>query len=411
MSIPLRKLTIIGGGAAGIFCAVTAAQRAPGLEVEVLEKTSKLLAKVKISGGGRCNVTHACFSIPEILKKYPRGNRFLRKGFQQFFTSDTFEWFECRGVQLKTEADGRVFPVSDSSQTIINCLLQEAEKQQVSLKLQCEVKSISRMASGFELRLANGESTHSDFVCVACGGFPKAEQFGWLQALGHTIAEPVPSLFTFNIPENPLQNLPGVSVPEATVRIAGTSLSQSGATLVTHWGLSGPAVLRLSAWGARELQNKKYDFSVTVNWLANQNEQQLRENWQNLRLEFATQKIKNRNPFGLPQRLWEQLLLLSEISLEQRWADLPARQQNKLISLLCSQELKVLGKTTYKDEFVTAGGINLDEINPETMESRIIPNLYFCGEVMDVDGITGGFNFQHAWTSGFVAAQSIVAQL
>lgn len=404
-----KRLVVIGGGAAGFFCAVNAARLHPSLEVVILEKTTKLLSKVKVSGGGRCNVTHACFSIPEMAANYPRGSQFLKKAFHWFFTTDTIHWFEERNVFLKKEEDGRMFPVTDSSQTIIDCLMQEVNRHGIDIQMKSEVKHIERQNEQFLLKLADKRELTSDFICVACGGFAKTELFNWLQQLGHTIAEPVPSLFTFNMPGNSITKLMGVSVPEAVVKVIGQKLSANGPLLITHWGLSGPAVLRLSAWGARQLAISNWQFAILVNWLPQFTEQTLKEEIQRLRFELATQKIANRNPFGLPQRLWEYFLLESGISLTLRWADLPAKEQQKLIKHCCAQEFAINGKTTFKEEFVTSGGIQLSEIDANTMESKIVPHLFFAGEIMDVDGITGGFNFQHAWTSGFIAAKAIAS--
>ncbi|MEO5947370.1 MAG: NAD(P)/FAD-dependent oxidoreductase [Chitinophagaceae bacterium] len=402
-----KKLVVIGGGAAGFFCAVNAARINPLLEVIILEKSNKLLSKVGVSGGGRCNVTHACFDMQEMSKKYPRGGSFIKKTFHQFFTTDTISWFEERGVKLKTENDGRMFPVTDSSQTIINCLLSEAQLYGVKILMKTEVKTIVKEDDLFKMELSNGETLIADFVCIASGGYPKVSMFRWLTELGHSVEEPVPSLFTFNMPKHPITKLMGVSVPNATVKIIGTKLSQTGPLLITHWGLSGPAILKLSAWGARELASKNYDFNISVNWFTDYNEQQLAEKFQAIRFELASQKIANKNPFGLPQRLWEFILESSGVKNELRWADLPAKEQNKLIKNLCAFEFNVKGKTTFKEEFVTAGGIKLNEIDHNTMMSKVVPNLFFAGEIMDVDGVTGGFNFQHAWTSGFVAAKGI----
>jgi len=404
-----KTLVVIGGGAAGFFCAVNAARMNPSLKVLLLEKSNKLLSKVKVSGGGRCNTTHACFDIPELVKKYPRGQNFLKKSFHQFYTQDTIDWFEERGVQLKKEEDGRMFPVTDNSQTIIDCLLKEADKYKVAVQLQTGVTSIQKKENKFELQLSNGDIISADFVCVATGGFPKANMFDWLTTTGHTIATPVPSLFTFNMPGNPITSLMGVSVERAIVKVVGTKLQEEGPLLITHWGMSGPVILRTSAWGARELADKNYHFTILVNWIPNYTEQMLRDEWQEIRDRSGAQKISNKNPFGLPNRLWLYLLQVSEIDPECRWSDLPAKQQNKLIKQLTAQEFLVQGKTTFKDEFVTAGGILLSEIDPQTMQSRKQPGLFFAGEVMDVDGITGGFNFQHAWTSGFIAAKAIAA--
>lgn len=402
------ELIVIGGGAAGFFCAVNAARMHPGLRVTVVEKSNKLLAKVKVSGGGRCNTTHACFEIPELVKRYPRGQNFVKKAFHSFNTNDTISWFAERGVQLKTEADGRMFPITDDSQTIINCLLKEADKYGVQIRLQCEVQSITAAANGFELQTSTG-AMQADFVCIACGGYPKSAMFEWLRKLGHTIAEPVPSLFTCNMPGNPVTQLMGVAVERAAVKVAGTKLAEEGPLLITHWGMSGPAILRLSAWGARQLADMNYHFTLLVNWLPGQTEQDLRNAWQSYRDEYAGMKTGNKNPFGLPNRLWLYLLAASDINPDTRWAEMPAKEQNKLIRNLTAQEFPVKGKTTFKEEFVTCGGINLSEVDPNTMQSRKQPGIYFAGEILDVDGVTGGFNFQHAWTSGWIAARSIAS--
>lgn len=388
---------------------MNAARMRPELEVVLLEKTNKLLSKVKISGGGRCNVTHACFDIGEMSKRYPRGQHFVKKTFHQFFTKDTIHWFEERGVKLKTEEDGRMFPVTDSSQTIIDCLMNEAAKHRVNIITGQEVNSITREnnLSPFVIRLSGGKEWQADFVCIACGGYPKSPMFDWLRATGHSIEEPVPSLFTFNTPHHPITQLMGVSVEQARIKIAGTKLEQEGPLLITHWGLSGPAVLRLSAWGARQLAISNWQFSVLINWLPSFTEKELAERFYSLRNEIATRKLESKNPFGIPQRLWEFLLDYTQVKKEIRWADLPAKDQNKLIKNLSACEFTIKGKTTFKEEFVTAGGIQLSEVDSQTMMSKKMPGLYFAGEVLDVDGVTGGFNFQHAWTSGFVAARSI----
>ena len=405
-----KTLVVAGGGAAGFFCALTAARLNPQLRVLIVEKTGKLLSKVKVSGGGRCNVTHACFSIPDMIRKYPRGARFLKKTFHQFFTSDTIRWFEERGAPLKQEEDGRMFPVSNNSQTIIDCLMQEAEKYHVEIRIHHEIKSVEPGENGslFKLRFSNEWVLSADFICIAGGGYPKSSGFDWIKQMGHTIEEPVPSLFTFNMPGNSITKLMGVSVPDAIVKVAGTSLKESGPLLITHWGMSGPAVLKLSAWGARLLKEKNYRFDISVNWLPEYHEQSLRESFHLIRQESGARKIIHKNPWNLPQRLWEWLLEQTGIG-DIHWADLPVSFQNKLIQNLCNQSFSTDGKTTFKEEFVTAGGVSLAEINPNTMESRIVPRLFFAGEVLDVDGVTGGFNFQHAWTSGFIAGKSVAA--
>ena len=406
-----KRLIVIGGGAAGFFCAVNAARMNPSLKVSIIEKSNKLLAKVKISGGGRCNVTHACFDIAEMSKRYPRGQYFVKKAFHQFFTTDTITWFEERGVKLKAEGDGRMFPVTDNSQTIIDCLLKEANKCGVEILMNNEVKSLSMVNGEWSIKLFDSRLLTSDFCCVACGGYPKSLMFDWLKELGHTIEEPVPSLFTFNLPNHPITRLMGVSVEKVKVKIQNSKLEEQGPLLITHWGLSGPAVLRLSAWGARELKIKNYELKININWIADNNEEILRRRFQELRIENASQKIINKNPFVLPSRLWEFLAEQSGIKNEWRWAELPSAEQNKFIKNLCQYECEVKGKTTFKEEFVTAGGIKLNEVDANTMMSKKVPNLFFAGEVLDVDGITGGFNFQHAWTSGFVAAKAITNHL
>lgn len=401
-----KHLVVIGGGAAGFFCAVNAAAASENLRVTILEKSGKLLSKVKASGGGRCNTTHACFDIAELSRRYPRGQHFVKKAFHWFNPGSTIEWFASRGVELKAEADGRMFPVTDNSQTIVDCLLKEAAKYQVDVQLHSEVKEITT-GPGFRLTLADGKIMEADFVCIATGGYPKSAMFDWLKQTGHFVEEPVPSLFTFNMPGNGITALMGVSVEHVQVKVQGTKLAQEGPLLITHWGVSGPAVLRLSAWGARILSDRQYRFRVVINWLPAYNEQSLRAEWAALRDEYGGQKTGSKNPFGLPSRLWLFLLQQSGIDEGMRWADLSSKAQNKLISLLVSHEHEVNGKTTFKEEFVTCGGIRLSEIDPSTMQSRIVPNLFFAGEVMDVDGITGGFNFQHAWTSGWLAANTI----
>ena len=423
-----KKLIVIGGGAAGIFCAVNAARKHPGLQVTVLEKTGKLLSKVKVSGGGRCNVTHACFDIGDMAKRYPRGGQFVRKAFYRWFTTDTIDWFRERGVELKTEEDGRMFPVTDSSQTIIDCLMKEVNRYGVEIRMHAEVKGVYGAAgrggsdgagepglaggkgSGFRVELADGRSLGADYVCVACGGYPKSGMFDWIRQLGHSIEEPVPSLFTFNMKGDPITQLMGVSVPEVQVKIAGSRLVEKGPLLITHWGFSGPVILRLSAWGSRELAAGGYRFGIQVNWIPAYSEQQARERLQELRQETGGRQVGSGNPFGLPQRLWDYWLAQAAIAGDVRWADLPAREMNKLVALLCAGAFTIEGKTTFKEEFVTAGGVKLSEVEPSTGQSRKVPSLFFAGEILDVDGITGGFNFQHAWTSGWIAADTIAAR-
>lgn len=400
-----KRLIVVGAGAAGFFCAVNAARMNRNLEVIILEKSGKLLSKVKVSGGGRCNVANACFDITAMSRNYPRGNHFVRKAFHQFFTPDTITWFELREVRLKTEDDNRIFPITDSSQTIIECLMREANKYGIKIIMHAEVKEITYEKSKFKLDIRGGSSLEADMVCIAAGGYPKMSMFDWLRKLGHTIIEPVPSLFTFNLPRDPITKLMGVSVKEARVKIRKTALEEKGPLLITHWGLSGPVILRLSAWGAKELKELNYKFTVIVNWLPNMKENELRDHFQSHRVNIPSQPVGSRKSLqGLPARLWEFLVQRSGIGETTRWAEISTREVNRLLGNLVAFEAEINGKTTFKEEFVTAGGIKLSEVDPNTMMSKKIPGLYFAGEILDVDGITGGFNFQHAWTSGFIAA-------
>ncbi len=403
----MKHLIVIGGGAAGMFCAVNAARIHPDVKITVLEKSNKLLSKVRVSGGGRCNVTHHCSSVSELLKKYPRGANFLKKSFSHFNHADTIKWFEERGVQLKTESDGRMFPVTDSSETIINCLMSDLNRYKVNVMMNAQVKSLVKETETqqFFIHLQNDKSIKADYVCVAAGGHNKLDQFDWLKSTGHNIISPVPSLFTFNMPNDSIRELMGISLPNVLVKIPAFKIKNQGAVLITHWGLSGPAIITLSAWGARQMHQANYQFEAIVQWLPEYHEQQLRDMLlQNCR-ELASQKIINRNPFGLPERFWKYQMELANINLETRWADLQVAARNKLAVQLTGQKFLVEGKTTFKEEFVTSGGIDLTQIDPHTMESKLLPGLFFAGEIMDVDGVTGGFNFQHAWTSGWIAAK------
>jgi predicted Rossmann fold flavoprotein len=404
-----KELIVIGGGASGFFCAINAAQLSPNLSITILEKQNKVLQKVKVSGGGRCNVTHAIFQLSEFSKKYPRGKNFLKKTLQQFSSTDTINWFNQKGIDLKIEADGRMFPTSNTSQTIMDCLLNACTKQGIHLKLQADVKSIEKKDNQFEIRLKNNETLLADFVMIACGGFPNALQYDWLNALGHTIESPVPSLFTFNIQNKSLHELMGVVVDNAIVKISESKFTEQGPVLITHWGLSGPAIIRLSAWAARELEHRNYSFKILINWVGT-SEHDIRESWNGIRNQEGGNFMSSKNPFLLPNRLWDYLLTISSISPDIKWSELPSKLQNKLIHNLTTFELEVKGKTTFKEEFVTCGGIKLEEVSPLTMESKINDNLFFGGEILDVDGITGGFNFQHAWSSGYIAAKAIAAK-
>lgn len=402
-------IAIIGAGAAGCFAAANIAVQ-PGVRVTVLEKTGKALQKVKVSGGGRCNVTHDCYDVPELLNRYPRGKQLLKKTLYQFGPRQTIEWFGKRGVKIKAEDDGRMFPVTDDSQTIIDCIWQEMMRHNVEVLYHKSVTGIDVPQGGsrqFTLHFADGSTFSADKVVVATGGFPKAEQYQWLLALGHTIQPPVPSLFTFNMPQHPVTALMGVSVPDATVKVAGTKITTRGPLLVTHWGMSGPAVLKASAFAARELADKGYDFQAVINWLGDMAESDLRDAIVYQRQEHGKQLVHGKCPFELPKRLWEFLLQQSGVAETTRWGELPATAQNKLVERVVRDTYHVKGKTTFKDEFVTCGGVNLAEIDAQTMQSRKVPGLYFAGEIMDADGITGGYNFQNAWSSAWVAAQHL----
>lgn len=399
------EIAVLGGGAAGFFAAISCKTHHPDAKVVLYEKSEKLLAKVKVSGGGRCNVTHACLPVSQLVKNYPRGEKTLRKSFEIFRTNDTIQWFESRGVKLKTEADGRMFPVTDDAQTIIDCLVAEAKKLGVVIKTRSPVAGIERVKDGFHLTFADSSEKKFDKVIVATGGSPKPEGFDWLKKLGHTIEAPVPSLFTFNIPGNKITTLMGVVVEQAEVWIEGTKLKQQGPVLITHWGLSGPAVLKLSAFGARILNELQYNFKVHVNWLGELNEAEARTRIADEIKNSHLKKIRNSKPFALPSRLWLYLLEQSGISADTRWAELKKEDRNRLIKYLTNHEFEVKGKTTFKEEFVTCGGVSLADVNMQTMESRVCPGLYFAGEVLDIDGVTGGFNFQSAWTTGFIAGR------
>jgi hypothetical protein len=395
---------VIGGGAAGFFAAFSAKAHQPTSEVILFEKTSKLLAKVKVSGGGRCNVTHACFNNNELIKNYPRGEKQLKKVFGQFTTQDTIQWFESRGVDLKTEADNRMFPTTDDSQTIIDCFFKEAHRLDIQIKTRANVKSIQKGDSYFDLNV-NDEVERFDSIVVAAGGSPKAQGFDWLKTLGHEIIFPVPSLFTFNMPNENIKKLMGLSVPNAVVKVQGAKLQQAGPLLITHWGMSGPAVLKTSAWGARVLNNIDYNFKIQVNWLGTPNEEALRRFLEIEKPNIYKRKLRNKNPFELPNRLWEHFLEKLEVDPEGIWAELNKKSLNRLINLLLNDTYDVKGKTTFKEEFVTSGGIALSDVDFSTMASRRCQGLFFAGEVLDIDGVTGGFNFQAAWSTGFVAGK------
>ncbi|MGF7214591.1 hypothetical protein GGR92_000731 [Spirosoma lacussanchae] len=401
------RIIVIGGGAAGFFGAITAAETFPDASVTILEKNRTVLNKVRISGGGRCNVTHACFDNRQLIRYYPRGEKPLRTLLPVFDAAATVRWFESRGVSLKTEADGRMFPTTNTSETIVDCLLDTARKLGISVRTSCGVESLSPTGSNWTLHLLNGERLEADRVLVATGGYPQRPSYDWLPEQNEPLISPVPSLFTFNTPGSFLLPLAGVSVPDAKVYVVETRQEQRGPVLLTHWGFSGPAVLRLSAWAARELAERDYRFTLRINWTPDLNDNSVRVALQNFRQQNGRKQVISQNPFGLPGRLWQALASQSDIAVEQRWADLPAKPLNRLAERMTNSQFEVEGKSTFKEEFVTCGGISLDALTLQTLESRAQPGLFFAGEVLNVDGITGGFNFQNAWTTGYIAGRHI----
>jgi predicted Rossmann fold flavoprotein len=405
----VKHVVVIGGGAAGFFAAVNVSRMDADCRVTILEKGNKVLSKVRISGGGRCNLTHACFDDSQLVKHYPRGSKALRGAFSRFTTTDTILWFEERGVKLKSEEDGRMFPVTDNSSTIVDCLMDEAARYGVQIKLGADVKKIRKDTAGFLLEMNGGGTLTANSVVIASGGNPKNESYNWLRELGHTIVPPVPSLFTFNVPGKNITSLMGLSVPDARIRLDGLAYSYSGPLLITHWGFSGPAILKLSAWAARDLSQCNYNFGIRISWLGEKKEDEVRNRFAEARESWNTRHVSGYSLFELPRRLWEHLVSESGIVADLRWADLPRKNMNKLIESLLNDTYTVKGKTIFKEEFVTCGGIDLREIDFRSMESLICKNLFFAGEVLDVDGITGGFNFQAAWTTGFITAQAIAA--
>ena len=401
-----ETIAIIGGGAAGFFAALSAKKHFPNKRVIIFEKSSKVLSKVKISGGGRCNVTNACFDNRKLAASYPRGENNLRKAFEIFNAQSTVDWFESRNVPLKTFPDNCIFPQSNDSQSIIDCLLKESLALGVEIKFNQSITSIEVEQDSFKL-FTREDNFSVERVIVTTGGQPKRSGLEWLEKLGHEIIEPVPSLFTFNMPANPIRDLMGNVVEKATVKVEGTKLIGKGPLLVTHWGMSGPAILQLSAWGARVLFEKNYQFAVLVNWLDDEKEVDLHKRLDQIIREHGEKMIGNLNPFPMTSRLWNFLLEKTGIHPEMRWKDLGNKVRNKLVNTLLSDRYEVSGKTTFKEEFVTAGGISLHDVNFKTMESKLVPGMFFAGELLDIDGITGGFNFQAAWTTGFIAGKSV----
>ncbi len=396
-------IIIVGGGAAGFFTAINIVEKNPKIKVAILERGKNVLEKVRISGGGRCNVTHACFEPNELVKFYPRGEKELRGPFHQFCSGDTIEWFEKHGVALKIEDDGRMFPLSNSSQTIIDCFLNATQKLGISVLTGQSVQSIYKKDNCWKIETQN-EHYLTEKLVLATGSNPKMWEL--LQTFGHVVVSPVPSLFTFNIKDPRIKDLMGVAA-FAAVKVKDTKLSATGPLLITHWGMSGPGILKLSAWGARILHDKNYQFTIYVNWLNDVDSDEAETILKELKQEHAKKAVSKKSPFEFPNRLWESLVLASGIESETKWADLSKIQLQSLAQQLTAGSFQVNGKSTFKEEFVTAGGIDLKEINFKTMESKLHENLYFAGEIVNIDAITGGFNFQNAWTSGFIVAENI----
>ncbi|MDX2100458.1 MAG: NAD(P)/FAD-dependent oxidoreductase [Leptolyngbyaceae cyanobacterium bins.59] len=401
------QIVVIGGGAAGFFGAIAAANQSPEAQVTILEAGRQLLSKVRISGGGRCNVTHACFEPALLVQNYPRGGKALRGAFSRFQAKDTIAWFQEQGVTLKTEADGRMFPVTDDSETIVQCLTQAADEAGVRVRAGASVTDVTRDGR-FHLTMKSGQVMEADRLLLATGSSPQG--YGIARALGHTLLPPVPSLFTFNVSDPRLQDLAGVSVDPVQVRLRladGSSLEQTGPLLMTHWGLSGPAVLKLSAWGARSLHASQYQATLMVNWLPKYKPDVLRQQILAVKSQLPQRSIAANCPVPLPRRLWDRLLEAAGITQETRWAELSNKNLHLLMQELTQGTYTIQGKGAFKEEFVTCGGVDLKEVDFKTMESRICSGLFFAGEILDIDGITGGFNFQAAWTTGWLAGQAI----
>ncbi len=407
-----QRIIIVGGGAAGFFAAIACAEASPNATVMLLEKGTHFLTKVRISGGGRCNVTHSCFDARELSTRYPRGARSLISIFQRFQPRDTIEWFAARGVALKLEADGRMFPTTDNSQTIIDCLVNAAHASGVELRTNCGMNSAKRRdGGGFDVTLSNGETLACDRLLLATGGCRAAVAGQLAASLGHTLEPPVPSLFTFHIDTPWLRELPGVSVAMIEASVPSAGLRERGPVMVTHWGLSGPVVLRLSAWGARELAAREYRFPLQINWLPHLTVEALTAELQRQKQANPARTIVNGSLSPLPSRLWEQLVLASGIKPVTRWAELSSSALHQLVQQLTRSEFPVTGKSLNKDEFVTCGGVRLGEVDFKTMQSRVCPGLHFAGELLDIDGITGGFNFQACWTTGWIAGRAMAAHI
>jgi predicted Rossmann fold flavoprotein len=399
-------LIVIGGGAAGFYGAIQAREIKP-LEILILEKSNKVLSKVKISGGGRCNVTHDCDNPFELASHYPRGEKQLKNVFKKYDASKTINWFHENGVTLKVEDDGRMFPITDNSETIIECLMKKITSLKIKLALGEGVTEITKEANGFLVTTLTGKSFLAQNILIAMGGNPNAQSYDWIKKLGHNIVPPIPSLFTFNDSEKKFNDLMGVAVANGEVRIAGTKFSQTGPVLITHWGLSGPAVIKLSSWAAEHLNSVKYDFTALVSWVGPITEEKMKTTLEEFKKTKGKQKVIANPQFGIPQRLWTRFCELSGVEENKIWSELSLKSTNRLMEYLIRCPFKIQGKTTFKEEFVTCGGVDLKEVDMDTMESKIVKGLYFAGEVLNIDGETGGFNFQAAWSTGYLAGKAI----
>jgi predicted Rossmann fold flavoprotein len=399
-------LVVIGGGAAGFFCAIQCAERNPRMRILILEKGRDVLNKVRVSGGGRCNVTHACFDPHEMVEHYPRGRKELLGPFHRFLCGDMIQWLSDHGVETKIEEDGRVFPISDNSESIILCFLNECKKHEISINRSSAVESLAKVGHDWIIN-SNAENIHTNHVLIASGSSPATWKL--IENLGHKIIEPVPSLFTFNILHPLLKDLAGVSLEHVNVSIKGSNISQQGPILITHWGLSGPSILKLSAWGARYFHEKNYQAVILVNW-RNVEPAEVLAHIEMMRKTNGSRRLINVPLFQVPKRLWQRMIELLQIQ-QLNVADLQTAQINQLVEILTACPLMVKGKSVNKEEFVTCGGVDTTEINFKTMESRLFPGLYFAGEVLNIDAVTGGFNFQAAWTEAYIAAEAIVSTL
>lgn len=399
------KVAVIGGGAAGFFSAINVKENYPSYEVHLFEKTTKVLSKVKVSGGGRCNVTHHCENIKDLLQAYPRGTKFLKKAFRVWDNKNMWEWLHIKNVPLHIEADNRIFPKSNSSQTIIDCFTKEVKRLKINLHLKHAVTSIEQKEMQITLRFSNQEESKTfDKVILATGGYPKKSGYEYLEDLGHEIDDPIPSLFTFNMPSESIVELMGLVAPNTHVRVQGSKLKASGPLLITHWGMSGPAILKLSSFGAAHLNEQAYKFKIQVNWVNILNQNLVLQHLQEIKNKHPKKQLGNERAFLLPTRLWNFLLNKIELPLDKVWGELGSKSLNKLANLICNDVYEVSGKTTFKEEFVTCGGVSLKSVD-KNLQSKVVKNLYFAGELLNIDGVTGGFNFQAAWTTAYIAAK------